>query len=66
VCHRCGIHLTTKEGSSNASWDASNNYWGTTDARKVEQAIEDYKDVIGRGGPIKYGPFLTEVHPDTP
>ena len=57
--------MTTKEGSSNASWDASNNYWGTTDAQKVEQAIEDYKDSISRGGPIKYEPFLTEPLPDT-
>ena len=40
--------------------DAANNYWGTTNASRIEENLYDYSDHPDYGN-ITYKPFLTVV-----
>ena len=44
----------------------ANNYWGTTTRQDIDAKILDYNDDLLLTAIIKYEPFLTEPHPDTP
>ena len=63
------------EGSNSYLFDASNstqglrtenNYWNTTDEKKIDRKINDGKDKVNDGAILSYLPVLSEAHKDTP
>jgi parallel beta-helix repeat protein len=54
--------ITGYEGHSN-NVDASNNWWGTTDAQAINQTIYDFKNDFNLGT-VNFVPFLTEPNPE--
>jgi len=49
-----------------ATMDATENYWGTSNTSLIDSMIYDGNDDINIRGFIEYLPILTEPHPDTP
>jgi PKD repeat protein len=45
---------------------AVNNFWNTLDAEVIEKMIYDRNDDLNVFQYLKYEPFLTDPHPDTP
>ncbi|UZJ44972.1 hypothetical protein OOT55_02645 [Marinimicrobium sp. C6131] len=60
------IAVELRPGHSNASMDARENYWGTTDEGIIESMIYDINDDLSATDQIPYTPYLSEPHPDTP
>ena len=56
------LHVSDSEGEL----DAKNNYWGTIVPKEIETKIYDANANIALEDRIRYQPFLTEPHPDTP
>jgi len=48
------------------TFDATNNYWNTTDSSVIDTMIIDRNDDLGTYAYVNYMPYLTEPHPDTP
>ena len=55
-----GLKLTTAN-----NLDASNNWWGTTDAQAIAQGIYDQKNDFNLGT-VNFTPFLTTPNPNAP
>jgi hypothetical protein len=54
-------------GGSNATMEATNNFWNTTDINSIDSMIYDAKDdLLCNNSFIDYIPILEEPHPDTP
>jgi parallel beta-helix repeat protein len=47
------------------NFDATYNWWGTTDTDKISQSIYDYKNDFTLGK-VNFEPFLTSPNPDAP
>jgi len=45
--------------------EATNNWWGTTDASAINQSIRDFKNDFNLGV-VTFVPFLTEPNPEAP
>jgi len=46
--------------------DATDNYWGTTDASVIETMVFDENDDFAATGVITFEPFLLSPNVDTP
>jgi hypothetical protein len=60
------IVVSSGSNVSLSEFNLSNNYWGTINPEQIAAKILDANDDITLGERVKYEPFLTEPHPDTP
>jgi parallel beta-helix repeat protein len=56
------VKLLIDYSGKSKDFDASNNWWGTTDASAIDKSIYDFNDDFDLGT-VNYTPFLTEPNP---
>jgi hypothetical protein len=60
------VSISPNNGNVGANLVATENYFGTTDANKVQLALFDRTDSTGYASYILPNPILAAPHPDTP
>ncbi len=63
ILNNLNIELATDYSGHSRGFDASNNWWGTTDQQAINQSIYDFKNDSNLGV-VTFVPFLTESNPE--
>lgn len=65
-----GAQIIMAEGTGSqleqVTYDAADNWWGTTDAQMIQDRIRDARSDLELNGIFSFEPFLSRPHPDTP